>query len=255
MMRKWLLLAAILVVTPASADDLFLQASGAQSTADSHRFSVMRTFNGDGPGFETGLSHFDGEGAEWTLARFGINGRLTGNVVMRGSIEVGPGRIDGKDITYHKSVFGTTWIATPAWSVDLSDTYINVDDSIGHVLGVSVGRVLSKRLNVTLDVMRSAGGNLDTEQLGLKFRWQGRISYLAGIYAGETRNPVLLNEVGTGFGINAVRLRQAYAGLEVPIGDVSLLTLFDYLTLDDTIRRELTLVLRIPFGSTHGSGE
>lgn len=254
-MRAWLICSAILIATPAMADDLFLAASGAQSTVDSQRYSVTRTFNGNGPGFEAGLSHFNGEGAGWTLARFGINGRLTDNVVVRASIDVGPGRIDGEDVSYHKSMFGTTWIATPAWSVDFSDTYINIDDSIGHVLGISVSRVLAKRLNITLDTMRSAGGNLDTEQLGLKLRWQGRISYLGGFYAGETRNPVLLNEFGTEFGINAARLRQAYAGLEMPIGDVSLLTLFDYLTLDDTIRRELTFVVRIPFGSKHGSGE
>lgn len=254
-MRPWLLLCAILVTTPATADDVFLQASGAHSTVDSQRFSVTRTFNGSGPGFEAGLSHFNGEGAGWTLARFGISGRLAGNVVMRGSIDVGPGRIDGEDISYHKAVFGTTWIATPAWSVDVSDTYVNIDDSIGHVLGISVSRVLAKRLSVTLDATRSAGGNLDTEQLGLKLRWQGRISYLGGFYAGETRNPVLLNEFGTEFGINAARLRQAYAGLEFPLGDYSLLTLFDYLSLDDTIRRELTFVVRIPFGNAPGIGE
>lgn len=253
-MRPWRLLCVLLIATPAMADDLFLQASGAQSTVDSQRYSVTRTFNGSGPGVEVGLSRFNGEGAGWTLARFGINGRLTDNIVIRGSIDAGPGRIDGERISYRKAVFGTTWIATPAWSVDLSDTYINVDDSIGHVLGISVSRVLAKRLSVTVDAMRSAGGNLDTEQLGLKFRWQGRISYLGGFYAGETRNPVLLNEFGTEFGINAARLRQAYAGLELPVGDYSLLTLFDYLTLDDTIRREVTFVVRIPFGNDPGNG-
>lgn len=254
-MRAWIVIGALLMLSPAMADDLFLQASGAESTVSSQRYSVTRTFNGNGPNFEAGLSHFNGEGAGWTLARVGINGRLADDVVMRGSIDVGPGRIDGNDIAYHKAVFGTTWIASPAWSIDVSDTYINIDDSVGHVLGVSVSRVLAGRHSATLDVSRSAGGNLDTEQLGLKFRWQGRVSYLGGVYYGETRNPVLLNEFGTEFGTNAATLRQAYAGFELPVGDHTLLTLFDYLKLDDTIRREITFVVRIPFGDGSGSGE
>lgn len=254
-MRAWLAVCAMLMTAPAIADDVFLQASGAESTVNSQRYSVTRTMHGNGPGLEVGLSHFDSAGARWTLARFGINGRLADSVVLRGSIDMGPGRIDGEEITYHKVEFGTTWIATPAWSVDVSDTYINIDDSVGHVVGVSVSRVLGNRHSLTLDASSSAGGNLDTEQLGLKFRWQGRVSYLGGAYAGETRNPVLLNEFGTAFGTNAARLRQAYAGVEIPMGRYSLLTLFDYLKLDDTIRREITFVVRIPFGDEPGSDE
>lgn len=254
-MRPWLSICAVLIAMPAAADDLFLQASRAQSTVDSERFSVARTLNSDGIGIEAGVSHFSGEGSNWTLGRIGINGRPADNLVLRGGIDMGPGRIDGDSIAYRKVLVGATWIATPAWSLDVSDTYINIDDSIGHVLGVSASRVIGSRLSVTLDAARSAGGNLDTEQLGLKFRWQGATSYLGGIYAGETRNPVLLNEFGTGFGTNAVTLRQAYAGIEIPVGRVTLLTLFDYLTLDDTIRRELTFVVRIPFGNAQESGE
>lgn len=254
-MRSWLSFCAVLFAMPAAADDLFLQASRAQSTVDSQRFSISRTLNGDGPGFEVGVSHFDGEGSKWTLGRIGINGRPADNLVLRGSIDMGPGRIDGEKIAYRKALVGATWLATPAWSLDVSDTYINIDDSVGHVLGASVNHVVGRRLSITLDAARSAGGNLDTEQLGLKFRWQGSTSYLGGIYAGETRNPVLLNEFGTEFGTNAVTMRQAYAGLEIPVGRVTLLTLFDYLTLDDTIRRELTFVLRVPFGNTQENGE
>lgn len=248
-MRPWLSVCAVLIALPAAADDLFLQASGAQSIVDNQRFSVTRTFSDDGRGFEAGVSHFNGDGSRWTLGRFGINGRVTEKIVIRGSIDTGPGRIDGEEISYHKGVFGTTWIATPAWSLDVSDTYINIDDSNGHVLGASLNHVIGSRFSITLDAARSAGGNLDTEQLGLKFRWQGRTSYLGGIYAGETRNPVLLNEFGTELGTNAVTMRQAYAGLEIPVGRITLLTLFEYLTLDDTIRRELTFVVRIPLGN------
>ncbi len=255
MMRRQLVLCVMLMTSQAAADDLYLQASGAESTVSSQRYSVTRTFNGSGSGVEAGLSYFNGSGARWTLARLGMNGRISDSVIMRGSIDVGPGRIDGRRISYRKAGFGTTWIASPEWSVDVSDTYINIDDSIGHVLGVSVSRVIGKRHSVTLDASRSAGGNLDTEQLGLKFRWQGPISYLGGAYVGETRNPVLLNEVGTGFGSSDARLRQAYAGIEFPIGDYSLLTLFDYLRLDDTIRREITFVVRIPFGDSSVSDE
>lgn len=254
-MRAWMLVCTMLMMSPALSDDLFLQASGAESTVSSQRYGVTRTFNGNGPGFEAGLSHFNGEDADWTLVRLGMNGRLAENIVLRGSIDVGPGRIDGDDISYHKALFGATWIATPLWSVDVSDTYINIDDSTGHVLGMSVSRVIGNRHSVTLDASRSAGGNLDTKQLGLKFRWQGAVSYLGGFYAGETRNPVLLNEFGTEFGTSSARLRQAYAGLDYPIGDFSLLTLFDYLRLDDTIRREITFVVRIPFGKPPRSGE
>lgn len=247
-MRLCLAIVALLTAIPSAADDLFLQASHARSTVDSQRLSIMRTFSGDGPGFEAGLSHFNGDGSDWTLGRFGINARLTGNFLVRGSIELGPGRIDGEKISYHKAVLGTTWIPSPQWSLDVSDTYINIDDAIGHVLGFSVSRTLARRFTVTLDAARSAGGSLDTEQAGLKFRWQGPVSYLGGVYAGETRNPVLLNEFGTVFGTNTVALRQAYAGFELPVGRVTLLTLFDYLTLDDTIRREITFVVQLPFG-------
>ena len=254
-MRASLFVSLMLMMSPAISDDLFLQASGAESTVSSQRYAVTRTFDGNGPGFEAGLSHFNGDDADWTLVRLGMNGRLTDSIVLRGSIDAGPGRIDGEEIAYHKAVFGTTWIATPLWSVDVSDTYINIDDSVGHVVGVSVSRVLGNRHSLTLDASRSAGGNLDSEQLGLKFRWQGPVSYLGGMYIGETRNPVLLNEFGTEFGTSAARLRQAYAGFDYPIGDWSLLTLFDYLKLDDTIRREITFVVRIPFGKPPRNGE
>ena len=255
MKRRHLAMFALALAAPVQADDLFLQASGAQGTVDSQRLAVTRTFSGDGPAFEAGVSHFSGEDSRWTLGRLGVSGGLSDSLVLRGSVDVGPGRIDGEEISYHKVLVGATWIASREWSFDISDTYINIDDSIGHVFGLSASRVVANRLALTLDTARSGGGNLDTEQLGLKLRWEGTTSYLGGLYAGETRNPVLLNEFGTEFGTNAVRLRQAYAGIEIPVGRVRLLTLFDYLTLDDTIRRELTFVVRIPFGSARENGK
>lgn len=254
-MRLVLMICPLLYATSAAADDLFLQASGAWSTVSSQRYAITRTFDGDGPGFEAGLSHFDGDGSDWTLARLGISGRIADDLVARGSVDVGPGRLDGEEISYHKAVLGATWLIAPEWSLDVSDTYINIDDSIGHVAGASVSYMFASRLGLTLDAMTSAGGNIDTEQFGAKFRWYGSTSYLGGFYAGETRNPVLLSEFGTEFGTNAVKLRQAYAGLEIPIGRVTLLTLFDYLKLDDTIRREITFVVRIPFDTGSGDGE
>lgn len=247
-MRALLVICPLLWMSPAVADDLFLQASGARSTISSQQYAVTRTFDGDGgPGFEAGVLHFNGEGSDWTLARLGISGRLVDDVIARGSVDVGPGRIDGEEISYHKAVLGATWLVSPEWSLDVSDTFINIDDSVGHVAGVSVSYLVARRLGLTLDAMSSVGGNLDTEQLGAKFRWYGPTSYLGGVYAGETRNPILLSEFGNEFGTRAVRLRQAYAGVEIPVGRITLLTLFDYRKLDDTIRREVTIVVKIPF--------
>lgn len=254
MRRLWSMLLLSLAM-PVAADDLYLQASGADSTVDSRRVAIARTFRTESGGFEAGIEHFHGGDANWILGHLGFDERPADDVVLRGRFDFGPGAIDGRHILYRKASLGATWIASPAWSFDLSDTYVNVDDSIGHVVGVSASHNVAQTLTFTIDASRSAGGNLDTEQLGLKFRWQAPATVIAGLYGGETRNPVLLNEVGADFGTNSVRLRQAYAGLELPVGRVTVLTLFDYLTLDDVIRRELSIVVRIPFGTGPGVRE
>ncbi|MDX1518296.1 MAG: hypothetical protein R3288_15725, partial [Woeseiaceae bacterium] len=62
-MRASLFVSLMLMMSPAISDDLFLQASGAESTVSSQRYAVTRTFDGNGPGFEAGLSHFNGDDA------------------------------------------------------------------------------------------------------------------------------------------------------------------------------------------------
>ncbi|MDX1516214.1 MAG: hypothetical protein R3288_05210 [Woeseiaceae bacterium] len=242
------------LAAPAMADDLWLQAAGATSAENSHRVAVSRTFTARAPvDFEAGLSHFDVGGSSWTLAMLGISGRAGQRFVLDSRVEAGPGQIDGDDFVYSKVRAGATWLASEHWTIALSDTYINIDDSLGHIVTASLTRQFGGRLGITLDGIASAGGNLDTRQFGMKFRLQqARVTWLAGAYSGETRNPAILNETGATFGGDDVRVRQAYAGISMPIGRYTLISVFDYTTLDDTIRRELSFAVRIPIGAVRG---
>ncbi|NNC77709.1 MAG: hypothetical protein HKN77_07070 [Woeseiaceae bacterium] len=233
----------------ARSDDLWLQAASAKSTVASQQFGLTRTFNSDSPvSFETGLSHFNGSGASWTLAKLGMSGRISKSFILGGRLDLGPGHSDGEEISYHKAALTGTWLISPAWSLQIGDTYINISDSIGHVYSSSISRSFGSGVSLTLEHTGSTGGNIDTKQLGFKFRWQKAVPVFGGVYSGETRNPIILNEVGNGFSEVALDLRQAYAGIELPIGDFSVLAVFDYLRLDQTIRRELSVAVRIPLG-------
>lgn len=240
----------VLTFNTAHADDLWLQASGAKSTVSSQQFVLTRTFNNaDAVDFEAGLSHFNSAGAGWTLAKFGMNGRVGEKFILSGNLEVGPGRSNGEDISYHKATLAGTWLLSPQWSAELRDTYINIDDSLGHVFSTSISRSFKNGLGITLDNIGSGGGNIDTHQVGAKFRWQAKTPVFGGVYAGETRNPIILNEVGTVSGSDPLQLREAYVGVEFAVGTYSLMAIFDYLKLDQTSRRELTFVLKIPLGA------
>ena len=76
---------------------------------------------------------------------------------------------------------------------------------------------------------------------------------LGGIYVGETSNTATLSEVGASTAGVAVKLREAYLGAGIPIGDYTLTTVLDYLRLDDFDRYEVSLVLKIPLGRGQGA--
>lgn len=246
---RFLLLVLVAASPLAGADDLWLEAAGAESSETGSRVAVRRSFDAGGDTTITaGLSQFRFGTAEWTLLEGGFSRRIGDRGIVRASAEVGPGRIDGDYFRYRKAAVSGTVLMTQRWSAELSDTYVNIDDTVGHVVGLSVTRAFSNGLALTLNGVTSAGG-IDSRQLGAKFRIDRRFSILGGYYGGETRDPVLLNEFGTDFGEKVVDLRQAYVGVGVPIGRYTLLTVFDVLELDDVTRRELTLVLQIPLGS------
>lgn len=248
-MRSLALIAFSLLPALAHADDLWLSASAAEGSSDGSRFAASRTLDSFGlKGSLAGISHSRIGDSWWTLLEGSLNRRLGDSAVISGSVFAGPGQIDGRNFTTRKLVVGGTWLIDKTWSADLSDTYINVDDTIGHVVSASLSYARPTGSSLAFNAISSVGSGLDTRQFGLRFRVAAERSWFGGVYVGETGSPATLGEFGVSVG-GVVDVRQAYVGLSLPFGRYTLMGTFDHLRLDSRVRNELTVVLRVPLGN------
>ncbi len=249
-MRGIALIALSLLPAVSSADDLWLSASAANGSSDGSRFGASRTLDSVGlPGALAGISHSRIGDSWWTLLEAGLNRRIGDSVVVSGRFFAGPGEIDRRNFTTRKLTVGGSWIVSKTWSADLNDTYINIDDTVGHIGSASLNFTRPTGNSLSVNAISSLGSGLDTRQLGLRFRIAAERSWFGGFYVGETGSPATLGEVGVSTGGGVVDVRQAYLGLSVPLGRYRLMSTFDYLRLDRRDRHELTAVLQIPLGS------
>jgi hypothetical protein len=243
--------ALCLLPAMAAADDLWLSGGLSQGPANGNRVAVTRTLGNFGlDGVRAGVSHSRVGDSWWTLIEGGINRRLGNSLIASGSASIGPGQIDGRNFSTRKLVLGATWLVDRTWSIDVGDTYLNVDGAIGHILNTGVTRTGESGVSIALNAMRSVGSDIDTQQLGARFNWPGDISWMGGVYVGETSNPLTLGEFGEQFGGRTVRTRQAYAGASKQLGRYTLLATFDVLRIDGNSRRELAVVLKVPLGKS-----
>lgn len=244
----------MLLATPVAADEAWFEVAGAESTANGHRLAVVRTLDGLGIASATaGIQHFRFGDARWTLAEASASRRLGDKLILDGSVQFGPGQVGDSHFAYRKATFGGTVLLNGRWSANLNDTYINIDDTIGHVASGSVTRSFATGSSVTLNLVRSASSAIDTRQYGVKFTLERNFRVIGGAYAGRTRNPLVLNEFGADFGGESVDIRQAFVGLGKPVGRLNLLAVFDYLNLGDINRREITFVVQMPIGNRMGA--
>ncbi|MEQ8207504.1 MAG: hypothetical protein RIA65_15130 [Woeseia sp.] len=249
-MRNLTFIALWLLPALSWADDLWLSASTAQGSSNGSRFAASRTLDSFGlKGSLAGISHSRIGDSWWTLLEGGLNRRIGDSAVVSGSLFAGPGQIDGRTFTTRKLVVGGTWLIDQSWSADLSDTYINIDDTIGHVVSASVNYARPTGSSLSFNAISSLGSGLDTRQFGLRFRIAAERSWFGGVYVGETGSPATLGEFGVTTSGNVVDVSQAYVGLSVPLGSYTIMGTFDYLRLDSRNRHELTVVLKIPLGS------
>jgi hypothetical protein len=243
---------SVLLLLPgaASADDLWVEGAAATSDAPGHRFSVSRSLGNFGfDGVIAGASlHRYGE-SSWTLLDAGFARQAGGKLIVQGGLHVGPGQIDGDHIVFRKFSLGGTWRWSRHWTSSLSDTYVDVGTAMGHVVSASVTGFHNSGMSATLHGVTTVDSTINTRQFGLKLRLDRHISWFGGIYAGETRDPVLLTEVGQTHSDERVPLRQAYVGCGIPLGKYTLQTIYDQLRLGGATRRELSLVLKVPIGS------
>lgn len=249
-------MAICLMPAMAAADDLWLSGGIAHSSANGSRVAITRTLGNLGlDGVRAGISHSRVGNSWWTLIEGGINRRFGRSLIAGGSAFIGPGQIDGRNFSTRKLVLGATWLVNRTWSVDVGDTYLNVDGAIGHILNGGVTRTSQSGISVAMNAMRSVGSGIDTRQLGARFNWPGEISWMGGVYVGETSNPLTLGEFGEQFGGRTVRSRQAYAGASRQLGRYTLMATFDVLRLDGNSRRELAIVLKVPLGDPGSTGK
>ncbi len=231
------------------ADDLWVSGGIAQGSASGQQVSVSRTLNNFGlEGVRAGASHHRVGNSWWTLLEGGINRRIKKSLILSGTAFLGPGQIDERNFGTRKLVVGATWIVNPTWFADLSDTYINIDETVGHVLSASLTRTSQSGVSIALNGIGSVGSGIDTRQLGARFNKPGNVSWMGGVYIGETRNPITLGELEGQFSGITIETRQAYVGASIPVGRFTLLTTFDVLRLNETTRSELTFVLKVPLG-------
>lgn len=242
-----------LLVTPVSADQVWIEAAGAESTANGHRLSVTRSLGDFGlAGATAGFTHFRFGDSRWTLLQASANRRFGDKLIVDGALQIGPGHISETHFVYRKATLGVTVLLADQWSANLNDTYVNIDDTIGHVMSGSLTRSFSTGSSVTFNLIRSASASIDTRQFGAKFNVQRNARFIGGVYAGRTKNPVILNEFGADFGGESVATRQAYVGIGKAVGRMNVMAVFDYLRLGDVNRRELSLLLQMPIGSDRG---
>lgn len=252
-MRGLIFLAGALLPLGSFADNLWLEAAASDGSANGTRIAASRTLGSFGlNGVSVGMKHNRVAESWWTLLDVGMNRRLSEKIIVSGDVQIGPGQLDDVNFSYRKIKVAGTWLVSPKWSAEFSDSYVNVDTTIGHVLATSLTRYQAN-YNVTLHLSTSAGSAIDNRQMGASFRWNRQYSVIGGVFAGETSNPVTLRQVGGLAGNDSVQLRQAYVGVTIPIGRYSLLGVVDVLRLGDAERRELSLVLTVPLG-TNGAG-
>ncbi len=240
-----------LIAAPAFADSLWLEATGADDPGSARSIAFTRTLANFGLGkTSAGIRKSRVGSSSWTLGSIGLNHRVSDNFIIDGQAQLGKGKFDGRKASYQKISIAGTWLLSDRWYVSLQDTYINIDQTIGHVVATTLTRVGQTGLDTSLSVYRSLGDDIDNQQFGLSFRWQRRLSWIGGFYFGESTSGLALNGFGNDIGGATVQIRQAYGGVSFDIGKINLLSTIDHLRLDSSARTQVSLVLRIPLGQS-----
>ncbi|HEY1726203.1 MAG TPA: hypothetical protein VGF89_12320 [Steroidobacteraceae bacterium] len=134
-------------------------------------------------------------------------------------------------------------------AVQLEDRQFDIDTSHGNLPKLGIALSPSPRFTTTLAYAYTAGGNLGTNLLSVRFDAAARrINWLAGAAFG-TASPAVVN-LETGFVEPSKRLNEGYAGLVLPVARGKLTLVADYLDLAGFRRTTVTLSYIVPIGSS-----
>lgn len=246
-MRRWLAAVALLpglcgaqhyLVASGELIDVTGPASGhAQALAWLHMTPDQRVF-------VAGASRFKLDQTRWTLGRLEYSQPASSRLRLSGAFEAGPAESNGERFTYRKLRAGLDYAIGAGLTMALSDTWLNIRPSAGHVLGADLSWRASARLHLKLGIHEALGSHLDASALAARLDYYGRVHFYAGAVDGRTSDTRLLNLTG---GLAASGdYRQGYAGINLPLGATTLSLTFDLIDAGAATRRALSVGLKLP---------
>lgn len=200
--------------------------------------------------FVAGATRFELEDTRWTLARLAyarpVSERLRADFVL----EAGPARSAGERFNYRRLRAGLDYRISPALSLAVTDTYLNIRPSTGHLLGADLIWRARPRLQLKAGLVESLGDRLDATALALRADYHGRVHFFLGAADGRTSETRLLNLPGAGGPVRDYR--QVYVGLNVPLGATTVSLALDFIDAGPVRRRALSVGFKLPL--TRGGG-
>lgn len=250
-MRRWhrgvLAVLIGLLAQTSNADDLWLQVAQSSGAADGYRVAASRSLANFGlDGLIVGATHQTAGESSWSTLDMNFVARPDPKLVLAAHMRVGPAEFNGVEQTYQNYYVGATMTVRDKWYITAEDTYIDIDQTRGHILGASAATVTEGGWLWRLSALQSVGSDIETRSLQLNFDGQAPVSFLGGISAGISDNSELLSQFEQPQSAGAVDVINVYAGFRVPMGRASLLSVADLVRVDDSDRLELSLTVKFP---------
>ena len=253
MPRPWLiiLLAQLLGISSmtASAQSLWLSNEAIGGDSSGYNLSVTRSF-APTPKLKLfgGMSRFASDDASWLLGNLSLSAPKVGSVYLSGGVTLGRGSTTEHGFSYNKLKMEGLYTTSPRWSIALSDTYIDIDTTVGHIVDAQITWNTTQSIGLIYSVSNTIDSNVETHQQGiqLKFPGKGNTTWKAGYFFGHSSSPILLNDFVTTVSGPAMKIRKKFATVAIPVGPVMYTLAGDHTQLGDTDRYSLTLALEIP---------
>jgi len=183
--------------------------------------------------------------AQWTVG--GLDGSLTGGApgaryTLYGNARVGRGDAGGASFDYSVVDAGMIRGIGPRWSMQIEDRQIDVQTTHGNLVKPGMQYLWNQRVLASVSYSYSLSGNLGTRLTTARIQDTGfRVAPLVGIAFGQAAPQVL--DLQTGAVLPGRQLKEAYAGLTVPVpswrGDLTAVA--DYIDLAGSRRATLTV--------------
>jgi hypothetical protein len=234
-----------------SAAEYGIVSTGVQQAAGGDGVNVMMGWLGryDTHVATLAIDHSIVEDSSWTVFRAGATSFRSARLSLSGSMDLGPARIGGDASVYKKVSFEAAFAVGGRWTLKALDTFVDVAPQSGHVLGAAASWRADRALLLHAQATTSISGNLDERNLVLRADYRARPPYLmGGIVVGESNDRLLLLNFPSA--ASEKELREAFAGVVVPLARFELTVVADAAEIGDFRRRSLTLSFNMPLEST-----